>query len=208
MTFQDKIKINKHRIIEERGNQFAEILSGEEKKYVLSIVENSKDILRQMGNDKFVVYSPNNQDWKQFKTATKRYIRTDFIEVAQLRIKIPPQTLIEMTGICSKCLINEPRYIYGTYDLCYECDEIVDFMWQIEAVQIERKNIIEREFHMAIDETKFPDELVGNWMLLMRKMREDKESKHIDNELRLFIRDELINEFKQQNKQLIQKYGL
>lgn len=67
---------------------------------------------------------------------------------------------------------------------------------------------ITQEFYDAINKTNFSDELRGNWILVMQNLNTEKESKHIDKELRLFIRDELINEFKQQNKQLIQKYGL
>ena len=211
MNFPDRIQINKHEIIKERGKYFAQSLSGDDKKAVLSIVKKSEEYLKNVGEQDNVVYSPTKRELATFTVSFKRYVRTDFIEPSISRInKIEPEEETRKR-LCDDCLSNahiDNRELYLPDILCANCDKIYEYFFSVYSAQWDRAGVIEKEFDNARDRTIIPDELIGNWLLLMRKMREEKESKHIDNALKEFIRDELMNEFRKQNKQLIKKYGL
>jgi len=188
--------------------QFAELLNGEEKERVLSIVKRSKEFIKDVGEKNNVVYNPTGMEWKVFKIAVKRYVRTDFIEPALSRLKEVSTMLSDIDGICKRCLEKQAEFDIGEYDLCDGCRKKFDFRFEIYWNQYKRQKMVEKDFLDAVEATNFPDELIGNWMLLMEKMKEEKESKHIDNALKEFIRDELMNEFINQNKQLLKKYQL
>lgn len=208
MEFENKIEINRHKIIQERGSRFAEVLEGEEKQSVLDIIRRSKKYLNEIGYKHNVVLNPDGMDWKTFKVSTKRYIRTDFIEPAQQRLKNVSDDLRDIDGICEKCLRNRKEFECGNYNLCDKCREKWDIRWGVWCCQWDRSRNIEKDFYDAFEKTEFPKELIGNWMLLMKEMRKDKDSKHIDNALKDAIRYELMAEFRNQNKQLIKKYEL
>lgn len=203
-----KIQIKRHEKIERLGMQFAEVLCGEEKKTVMSIVKKSKEHVNDLAENENVVYSPTSTEWGQFRGSVKKYVRTDFIKPALKRLKVVSQELKDIEGICNKCIRNERMVHLGEYDMCDACYKKLSFRSEIFWVQYQREKMIEEDFFKAIEETNFSDDLIGNWMLLMRKMRDGKETKHIDNILKEFIRGELINEFSNQNKQLIKKYEL
>lgn len=209
MKFINKIEINKHEIIKDRGKYFAECLNGDDRDKVLSIVNKSEQYLKTVGEQDNVVYAPTKRELATFTVSFKRYVRTDFIDEAISRINkvcATTKTIEKMCKDCKSKVTNEYPYIPDM--ACDGCEKIYDYYWNIQFLQYERERLIEREFDQALENTIVPDQLVGNWLLLMRKMREDKESKHIDNALKEFIRDELINEFSNQNKQLLKKYQL
>lgn len=204
------IEAKKHKIIRDRGLLLAEVLHGEEKKYVLSIVNTSRKFIKKAGEKRNIVLYPEKSKKGQFIRAVKRYIRTDFISYARLRLKDVSLSYADLDGLCNRCSryaeeIDETAY---SMEACKKCEELMDYRVKVWQVQNKRFGIIEEDFSNAIENTDFPDQLIGNWMLLMNKMNEDKESKHIDKALKEFIRDELINEFRNQNKQLLKKYDL
>ena len=203
MEFLNKIQINKHEIIKKRGLEFAKVLNGEDKNIVLSIIQKSEEYLKTIGDKNNVVYSPTTLEMAAFKRAVKRYVQTDYRDVAMSRIKPIPLDVDDIDGICNECR----KYQYYD-DFCEGCEKKVDYRYQIHCRQVERSNLIYSEFNRAVEITVFSDDLIGNWLLLSRRKREDKESKHIDNALSEFIRDELMNEFTNQNKQLLKKYQL
>lgn len=208
MEFINRIEINKHEIIIEQGKRLATLLDGEEENYVSGIVKKSEKHLKNIGEGNNVVYSPTKRELATFKCSFKRYVRTDFIDPAISRINfISPEdeTLKTMCGSCSRKKIG----MYSVLpDLCEDCGNKFDYMVSIHSTQWKRAEMIEGDFDKALGKTIIPDELMGNWILLMRKMKDDKESKHIDNALKDFIRNELMSEFIAQNKQLIKKYQL
>ena len=209
MNFPDRIQINKHEIIKERGKYFAQSLVGEDKKAVLSIVKKSEEYLKNVGEQDNVVYSPTKRELATFKCSFKRYVRTDYIDEAISRIKFIDVYDEVVDRLCRDCVLKTRREdCYLPDIICPKCNKIYDRISDIDYIQWERWRKIEADFSNAVEKTKIPDDLIGNWLLLMRKMREEKESKHIDNALKEFIRDELMNEFRKQNKQLIKKYGL
>ena len=209
MNFPDRIQINKHETIKERGKYFAQSLSGHDKNAVLSIVKKSEEYLKNVGEQDNVVYSPTKRELATFKCSFKRYVRTDYIDEAISRIKFIDVYDEVVDRLCRDCVLKTRREdCYLPDIICPKCNKIYDRISDIDYIQWERWRKIEADFSNALEETKIPDELIGNWLLLMRKMREEKESKHIDNALKEFIRDELMNEFRKQNKQLIKKYGL
>lgn len=208
LSIENKIEINRHKVIEERGMHFADILNGEERECVLSIVEKSKEFFKHLGEKDNVVYNPTGKEWAVFKTAVKRYVRTDFIEPALTRLKKVSTSLNDIEGICNECIRHLSLIDDGEHEMCNDCEIKMMFRLSIYNIQWERERMIESDFCTAVEKTKFPDELIGNWMLLANKMRKEKESKHIDKALKEFIRDELMNEFINQNKQLLKKYQL
>lgn len=207
MEFINNIEINKHEVIKDRGKHFAEALDGEDKEVVLSIVRRSENYLKNVGNQDNVVYSPTKREMATFTVSFKRYVNTDFIEPAVSNVKTYcPESNTDW--LCDKCILKHISQYQSLPDLCESCEEQYLYLMDLYKIQWERKEIIYSEFEKARESTIIPDELIGNWLLLMRKMREDKESKDIDKALKEFIRDELINEFKKQNKQLLKKYQL
>lgn len=213
---EDDLDVQKHKEIKDRGLRFAEVLHGKEKETVMSIVNASSDFIKQAGNEENIVYEPTNKDLGRFLSAVKIYVRTDFIKPAISGIKELSEEFRDIEGICHKC-IDHDQDVYRTpelgvflaeYEMCDECREKLDYRLEINLVQYRRRRKIEREFLTAVEQTKFQDQLIGNWVLLKNRMNEEKESKHLDNTLKDFIRNELVNDFINQNKQLLKKYDL
>lgn len=205
--------IRRHKQIEDRGMRLIEVLHGEEKEKVVSIVKTSKKWLKKAGNKNNVVYNPSTDEMNWFKVAVKRYVRTDFIQSALSRIKFPSDKKLR-PNFCGSCsdeydkYLEEYNYKFDPCDNCISNMEACRMVEDIYKIQFIRESRIEDDFLKAVDKTDFSDDLIGNWLLLRKKLKEEKESKHIDKALKEFIRDELMSEFINQNKQLLKKYDL
>lgn len=205
IEFRDRIEINKHKAILEHGRKFVELLHGEDKEAMLNIIRNSENYLDNTYSKENVLLNPTVREMATLKVSVKRYIRKDIINLPLSRIKLPSTYFEDIPGICAKCIRNEYNH---SYDMCNKCFNKLIKRENIHQIQFKRRWRVEFEFNKAVKKTTFSDDLMGNWLLLMRKMKENKESKHIDNALKNFIRDELVKEFKEQNPKLMKKYGL
>ncbi len=210
MEIKNKIEIKKHTIIRDKGEEFAHFLNGEDKKVVLDIVEKSKKRLCEIGDADNVVYSPTRKEKWIFRNAVKKYVNTDFMNPALERIKHVSLELDDIDGICKKCLDKEKESKYGVApkDMCTDCRSVWEKRSAIYYVQCDRSGMIRGEFDEAYDNTKFSNELSGNWMLLRNKINNSRDYSQLDVTLKKFIRNELMKEFANQNKQLLKKYQL
>lgn len=203
MEFQDRMKINRHKEILKRGQYFTSVLCDRDKDRVLPIIERSREFLNKTFTEKNVLLNPTIREMATFKISVLRYIRTDLMNIATDRIKLPSEDLDNIDGICAKCIRDDPEQ-----DMCEKCWALYNHRMSIYNVQFHRRRAIECDFNDAVQKTTFSDELTGNWLLLMRKNKDKEESTHIDKVLKSFIRDELVDEFKKQNPELIKKYDL
>lgn len=204
----DYLDIENHKIIIRKGLDLIPFLNDEDKNSLNSIINNSKNILKELTKENNIALNATKREIEVFKISSKRYIRTDFIEPSCERVKQIDDSLSSIKNICNTCRDNEENYIYGTYDLCSNCQDKVNYINKIYYVQWDRRKIIKNEFFNALDNTVYPKELIGRWILLRRKINSNDNTKHLEHALKGFIRDEIINEFREQNKQLIKKYSL
>lgn len=149
-----------HTLIEKKGKEFADYLSGDDKEAVMVIVRKSRKQLDDLGNKKHVVYNPTKKEISNFTTSVQGIIRFRFT---------------------NKIKERDGEWFY------HPCA---------------------RDFWSAVHKTNFPDELVGNWILLRRKMKKNNESKNLHCALVEFIKDEIIQVFTMQNQKLLKKYNI
>ena len=190
MSGYDLLEIGRHRLIAERCGPLIDVLRGEDVDAVTDIMNRSKAKLDKYNKENRTVVDITKIEDGQWRGTVKKVVQGKFgMSHRKIRSKSPDYP---------------PCYCPEDEDCTEECNKAHSEMEPIIKKYYEKCHLLMNTIDNACNNTKFPDDLKFNYILLRRTWNWP-DLNPLQIALRDVIHTEILSIFQNQNQQLIQK---
>lgn len=202
----DIVEIERNKNIVNHINQINKyLLRKSDKKYLENLKTEAQLCLDSFNKENLTVKNPSVLETGKYKMVLKIVINAKYLKpiIDFLKQKVN----YDYDFICNDCLFvdKDGEEIFDANKMCSSCKiKLKKHDKDIEQIY-QKIYFINDEYKKAIEKTNFPLDLRNKWILLNRECKKKGEN-ILTRSIKESITTEILNIFKEQNKNLINKY--
>lgn len=210
----DLIEIERHKLIIERCKLLLEIADSIDMINIKNIMTVSEKIIISYENHNFTVVNPSKREIGNFNGNVKLLVYGEFLNKILKDYELNNEYIYDdYQYVCMNCRIYDDENDSESWGVapekfCKKCNAEYKIRESKRDVFWKNKKIIEKEFKDACDKTFFDTNFINKWVFLKRKIAK-RTNNNIDlqNALKDIMSTNIIDEFQNQNKELLIKYN-